>query len=245
MVFNERSDKLERLDTGEYTAEEYECCLAELSFINRFLGDETALKKTLLREIETNDLKFFSVLDVGAGSGEMLRAIARFARKQNRKARLFGLELNARSAKAILEESKNSFGEIRAVRGDAFQLPFADDAFDYAICSLFTHHFTNENVVKILLEMNRVSRRRIFVIDLHRHRAAYIFYKIFCFAFRISRLVREDGSLSILRSFKPKELEKAGSKAGLGNFSIERYFPFRLVLKGGKEKKNQPADKRG
>lgn len=236
-MFKERSCKLERLDTGDYTAEEYECCLAELSFINRFLGDEAALNKTLLREIETSELKTFSVLDVGAGSGEMLRAIADFAGKQNRKARLCGLELNARSAKAILEKSK-IYTKISAVRGNAFQLPFAEDAFDYAICSLFTHHFDDENVAKILAEMNRVARRRIFVVDLHRHRSAYIFYKIFCFAFRISRLVREDGSLSILRSFKLKELEKLGSKAGLENFSVERYFPFRLVLEGGKEKKN-------
>lgn len=236
-MFKERSDKLERLDTGDYTAEEYECCLAELSFINRVLGDEAALKKTLLREIETNDLKTFSVLDVGAGSGEMLRAIAGFAGKKNRKARLCGLELNARSAKAILEESKNSFGEIRAVRGDALQLPFADDAFDYAICSLFTHHFTDENVVKILSEMNRVARR-IFVIDLHRHRAAYLFYKIFCFGFRISSLVREDGSLSILRGFKLIELEKLGREARLENLSVERYFPFRLVLRSGQENKH-------
>ena len=228
-MFKTRSGKLERIDTGDYTSEEYERFLREIAFINRIIGDNRALKKTLLREIERENIKEFSVLDVGAGSGELLRAIAKFARKQNRKARLTGLELNAVSADAILEESKN-FEEIGAIRGNALILPFADDSFDYVICSLFTHHFTNENVVRILSEMNRISRRSIFIIDLHRHRAAYLSYKVFCTAFRISPLVREDGLLSILRSFKLKELKNLARKAQLKNISVKRSLPFRLVL---------------
>lgn len=231
-MFKTRSGKLERIDTGDYTPEEYARFLREIAFINRVIGDKKALKKTLLREIERENTKNFSVLDVGAGSGELLRAIADFARKQNREAHLVGLELNEVSAAAIKSESQN-YAEISAIRGNALGLPFADDAFDYAICSLFTHHFTDENVVRILTEMNRVSRRSIFVIDLHRHRAAYVLYKLFCAIFRISPLVREDGSLSILRSFKVKELEKLAREAKLENFSVNRSAPFRLVLKTG------------
>lgn len=232
-MFQKRSEKLERIDTGDYTAAEYDRFLHDIRLVNRFAGDNRALKKTLLREIADEDLSGFSVLDVGAGSGELLRVIARFARRTKRKCNLYGLELNARSAAAILEESKD-FAEIAAIRGDTFDLPFADDAFDYAICSLFTHHFRDENVARILREMNRVARRQIFVIDLHRHPAAYVLYKIFCAGFRISRLVREDGSLSILRSFKPSELEGLAHKIELGDCSVKRFFPFRLVLQGNK-----------
>ncbi len=228
-VFVTRSEQLERIDTGDYTQEEYERFLREIRLVNRFAGDNRALGKTLLRDIEKSDLRQFSVLDVGAGSGELLRAIARFSYRRDRRATLFGLELNSRSARAIVEESVN-FPEIEAVRGDALNLPFADDAFDYAICSLFTHHFTDDDIVRILEQMSRVARRGIFIIDLHRHRAAYLLYQIFCAAFRISPLVREDGSLSILRSFQPGELERLAGKANLKRFSVTRYFPFRLVL---------------
>ena len=226
-----RSLQPERIDTGDYTPEEYDRFLREIGFINRVLGDRRALNRTLLREIAFKDLQSFSVLDVGAGSGELLRAIAVFARKSNRKSRLVGLELNERSSNAIAEESSD-FAEIEAVRADAFHLPFADNSFDYAICSLFTHHFTDENVVRILSEMNRVSRRKIFVIDLHRHRAAYFLYKLFCRVFFISPLVREDGSLSVLRSFTPDELENLGEKAGLKDVLMKRIAPFRIVLEG-------------
>lgn len=231
MMFETRSLKLERIDTGDYTPEEYDRFLHEIRLVNRFAGDNRALKKTLLQEIKSENLKSFSVLDVGAGSGELLRVIAKFARKQNRRARLFGLELNERSANSILEESKD-FAEIEAIRGNALKLPFADNSFDYTICSLFTHHLSDEQIVETLNEMRRVSARKIFVIDLHRHPLAYISYKIFCTFFQISKLVRDDGSLSILRSFNPVELKKLAEKSDIKNVKVERIFPFRLVLKG-------------
>lgn len=228
-MFETRSLKLERIDTGDYTPEEYDRFLKDIKLVNRFAGDFFALRKTLLREIEKEKSNEFSVLDVGAGSGEILREIAKFARRKIKRAKLFGLELNARSARAILEESKN-FAEIKSVQANALCLPFANQTFDYAISSLFTHHLTDEQIIKTLQEMKRVARRKIFIIDLHRHRGAYFSYKLFCAAFGISPLVREDGSLSILRSFKPNELANLARKAGLEKVAVKRIFPFRLVL---------------
>src|SRR6185503_15463145 len=166
--FQQRSYELEHLDKGDYTPEEYEGCIVELQRVNQWLGDADALRKSLLENIARLDLKRFKLLDVGAGSGELLRVAAKWARESSRRAVLVGLELNARSAKAILEES-GEFPEINSVRGDAFRLPFADGEFDYVLCSLFIHHFKDEPVVELLREMDRVARRGIFVIDLHRH----------------------------------------------------------------------------
>jgi ubiquinone/menaquinone biosynthesis C-methylase UbiE len=229
--FRERSLELEHLDKGDYTAEEYEGCIIELQRVNRWLGDASALRDSLLTQIEKLDLRDFSVLDVGAGSGELLQVIADWARKGGRKAQLTGVELNARSAKAIAERATN-FPEISGLRGDAFRLPFADNEFDYAMCSLFTHHFKNNEAAAILRELRRVSAREIFVIDLHRHPVAYYFFTTIGRLFLRNRLTREDGALSILRSFTPEELLELGRLAGLGSPRVERHFPYRLVLEG-------------
>jgi ubiquinone/menaquinone biosynthesis C-methylase UbiE len=228
--FKKRSYELEHLDKGDYTPLEYEGCIVELQRVNKYLGDSRALRRSLLSEVERARLQSFSVLDVGAGSGELLRVAAGWARSSGREAQLTGLELNARSARAILEESKE-FHSIRAVRGDALRLPFDDCRFDYAICSLFTHHFKDEGVIGILTELRRVARRRLFVIDLHRHALAYFLYTTVGRIFLRNRLIREDGALSILRSFRPAELEGLARRAGLSNVAIERRFPFRLVLR--------------
>ena len=231
-MFAHRSLKLERIDTGDYTPAEYERYMREIRFINRHLGDSRALQKTLLGEIERLDLREFSVLDVACGSGELLRQIAEFARGSNRTAALLtGIDLNELSTSTTLSESRG-FAEINSVRGDAFRLPFADGAFDYAISSLFFHHLTDEQIPLVLAEMARVARRGLFVIDLYRHPAAYYLFRLFCFAFQISPLVMQDGSLSVLRGFKPGELLKLAAKSGVSELKTGRRMPFRVVLDG-------------
>ena len=227
--FRQRSLQLEHLDKGDYTAEEYEGCIVELQRVNRWLGDARALRHSLLAEIERLNLRDFSVIDVGAGSGELLGVIAAWAQESGRKTQLTGIELNSRSALAIAERAR-TFPEISAVRADAFRLPFVDDQFDYALCSLFTHHFPDAEVVTMLRELQRVAARGVFVIDLHRHPIAYLFYTTIGRLFFHNRLIREDGALSILRSFKPEELLNLGRRAGLNNPRVERHFPYRLVL---------------
>jgi ubiquinone/menaquinone biosynthesis C-methylase UbiE len=234
--FRHRSYELENIDKGTYTPEEYEGCIVELRRVNEWLGDSKALRNTLLKEIEREGLPSFSILDVGAGSGELLRVAAQWARETGRAASLVGLELNARSARAILDESAE-FREISSVQGNGFVLPFSDNSFDYAIQSLTMHHFDDEGAVGILREMDRVAARGIFVIDLHRNPVAYFFYTTVGHLILHNRLLREDGALSILKSFKPDELEKLGRQAGLRNVTVERHFPSRLVLSASKNGK--------
>lgn len=242
--FLERDQRLEHLDTGDYTAEEFEGCLIELRRINRWLGDSGALRRSLLAEVELAGLRNFSVLDVGAGSGELLRVIGRWTMAKEGQVNLVGLELNARSARAILDESR-SRRMVLSVQGDGRQLPFVDNQFDYVICSLFTHHFSNKMTVGILREMGRVARRRIFVIDLHRHPIAYYLYKTLGRLFLYNRLIREDGALSILRSFKADELKRLARRADLDNVEVERRFPFRLVLSARPEAPATSVDRLG
>jgi ubiquinone/menaquinone biosynthesis C-methylase UbiE len=142
---------------------------------------------------------------------------------------LVGLELNERSAREIVEGSLQ-YPQISSVRGDAFRVPFRDQNFEYVICSLFTHHFRDPQVVELLQEMARVARRKVFVIDLHRNVVAYTFFTTVAKLFLHNRLIREDGALSILRSFTPDELRTLGRKAELKNVTVEEHFPSRLVL---------------
>lgn len=233
-MFKLRATEPERIDTGDYTPEEYARFLREIRFINQRLGDRSALEKTLLADVSKLGLQSFSVLDVGAGTGELLGVIAASARAGGKNVRLVGLDLNDLSVNEIAAESQK-FGEISPVRADALKLPFADSSFDYVICSLFTHHLTDEQIPAVLKEMFRVARVGIVVIDLERSAKAWLLYKLFCFAYRISPLVRHDGSLSIRKGFTRDEMLRFGRELGNGNAVVSSVAPYRVVLTIGKQ----------
>ena len=214
-MFKTRSTQPERIDTGDYTSEEYATFLREIRFINRYLGDARALRRSLFREIGRLDLREFSLLDVACGSGELLRQTVHFAKSTGRDAKLTGIDLHELS---FIESATG----ISFVRGDAFRLPFADDSFDFVISSLFFHHLSDEQIPLAIAEMSRVARCGAFVIDLERSRTAYYLYKLFCFGFRVSPLVSEDGALSIRKGFRIDDLSRFGE--------VRRSAPFRINL---------------
>ncbi|MEO7658969.1 MAG: methyltransferase domain-containing protein [Pyrinomonadaceae bacterium] len=221
--FRKRSHKLERLDTGDYTAAEYDRWQYEMRFIHRIFGEGRALRKALLPEIMSSGEETISLLDIGAGSGELLRMVENWL--PNRRKVLIGADLNVRAVRTM------RLAGIKTLRCDAFRLPFADDSFDHVICSLFLHHLTNKEGGKLLAEMGRVARRGIIAIDLHRSPVPYYFY-LFVGRFFLQKFTREDGSLSILRSFKPGELHNMACQAGLKSFTVARSAAYRLVLSG-------------
>lgn len=220
--FSKRSDQLERLDTGDYTPAEYCRWQTEMRFIHRIFGEIRALRRTVFRDIAKTDGNV-SVLDVGAGSGELLRELSKWV--SGRTAFITGVEINRDAAHSI-----RSLG-VSAVQCDALELPFADDSFDFVFCSLFLHHLSEEAAVRLLKEMSRVARNCIYVIDLNRHPTAYYLYRALGH-FLLQRFTLEDGSLSILRSRNPAELLGLAKLAGLRDIKVEHSRVNRLILSG-------------
>ena len=220
-----RSLELERLDTGDYTEAEYALWQREMYYINRFLGDTRCLKleiRDALRESKTGSI---SILDVGAGSGELLESAREMFTNTSL---LVGVDINRSSVQTVASRA-----DMDAVQADALTLPFADSSFDIVVCSLFLHHLNDDAAVKLLGEMQRVARLRFVVIDLHRHALAYFLYRTFG-RLVLQKFSLDDGSLSIRRSFRPDELLALAVRAGVRNAEVRRRAAFRLVLSGRK-----------
>lgn len=219
--FAHRSTELERLDRGEYTPSEYARWQREMVYIHAMFGEERALKRTLLRDIKSNGTPKFSVLDVGAGSGTLLKKVREWC--GDWESLFVGAERDDVAAKSILEN------QLSSVQCDALHLPFASRSFDYVLCSLFMHHLNDDDSVRFLNEIGRVAQKRIYVVDLNRSAFAYYAYKLFGL-FVLQKFTREDGALSILRSRTPEELSALAARAGLSNIKVERSFVNRLIM---------------
>lgn len=221
--FKQRSYELERLDTGDYTPAEYRRWEREMFFIHRIFGEFRALRGSLYKDISAAGDESVSVLDVGAGSGELLKELAKWMKGHD--CFMVGVEIDPEAARSIRANG------ITAVQSDALHLPFPDNSFDYTFCSLFLHHLGDSEAVHLLREMKRVARKRIYVIDLNRQPVAYYFYRVVGRIF-LQRFTLDDGSLSILRSFDTAELTVLAEQAGLCEVKLERSKANRLVLSG-------------
>lgn len=218
--FEHRSIELERLDRGDYTPIEYARWQREMFFIHRLLGEQRALFRAMEPNTTTEGL---SVLEVGAGSGDLLRSFKRRARHDIN--RFIGSDGSFEAAKSIQAKG------CEAVQCNGLQLPFADDAFDVVYSSLTLHHFADADAVILLEEMRRVARKSVIVVDLRRSRLAYRLYRIFG-KLLLQPFTYEDGSLSIKRSFTQNELVSLAERAGFSSVEVYRSAAFRIVMRG-------------
>ncbi len=190
--------------------------LADLARINRWLGGHSVLLEELGRLEHTNSA--FSVLDVGAASGDHSRAIrARFPR-----ARVVSLDILARH---LIDAPPPR------VQGDALHLPFADGSFDYVSANLFLHHFADEDIVRILRGFGLVARRAVLATDLERHWVPRFFLPATRRMFGWNPITVHDGRISVDAAFTPAELRDLATRAGLPRPRVRRHLPwFRIAL---------------
>lgn len=209
------------LDPGVYAS-----ILNDLGRVNSWTLARGPTIRFLARAI--GKARRFRLLDVGFGQGDMLRAIARWARRRDLSAELVGVDLNPKSAAIAQAASPAEFG-IEYRTGDYREL---GGGFDFVISNLVAHHMTDDQLRDFLRFMEGEARRGWMINDLHRHSLAYLGYPLLCRLMGWHRVVREDGQLSIARSFRPAEWRTILADAGIepGAAKIVRHFPFRLCV---------------
>ena len=96
--------------------------------------------------------------------------------------------------------------------------------------ALFLHHFHGDDAVRLLREMDRVSRLGIVVNDLHRHPLAYAGIWALSRLLRMTPVVQHDGPISVLRGFHKAELPALTQAANLPPPDLQWRWAFRWTL---------------
>lgn len=221
-----RSRQDEQMDAPGLDPKVYEQVLHDLARVNRWTF--TAMPVLAYMKHAVGDARAFRLMDVGFGDGDILRAIARWARRRGIAADLVGVDLNEKSVAAARAATPAGFGiDYRA--GDYLD---QDGPFDFVISSQVTHHMTDEQLLTFLKYMESEARMGWMICDLHRHGFAHWGFPILARLLMVHRIVREDGRLSIARSFRPAEWEAYLAEAGIPREAVDirRRFPFRLCV---------------
>jgi SAM-dependent methyltransferase len=192
--------------------------LRDLVHYGRYLGGHRVLR-SLLRRLTRKDEEF-SLLDVGAASGNNAAIIQSFRRGARVTSLDYRFEHLARAP-------------YPKVAGDAFRLPFRDGSFDFVFCSLFLHHFEDDSIVELLKSFGAIARRSVVVIDLERGPGAYYFTPLTRWLFHWNRITMHDAPASVEAAFKKVELESLARRAGFTEVEVRRHRPWaRLSLVG-------------
>jgi hypothetical protein len=185
--------------------------LRDLARINRYLGGYYVLGRLFAGAVKVDE--GFSVLDVGAASGDMGAAI----RRRYPRATVTSLDYKGDHLAQAADPK---------LVADAFRLPFRPASFDFVFSSLFLHHFTNEQVVELFRSFRCLARRAVLAIDLDRGPLAYHFLPSTRWLFGWHDITISDGQISVGASFKKDELRALAVRAGLDRARVRVHRPW-------------------
>ncbi len=206
----------EILDSDSASSPEVQRTLADLRLINRWFGGISTTRRLLSRVIERTRQPSFTLLDVGAGSGDVSTKAAH------------QLQPRVQVQVTLLDRMTAHLppNGARKVTGDALALPFRDCSFDLVTCSLFIHHLEAAEIVRFVNEALRVARIAVLLNDLRRepmHLALmYAGYPIF------GRVTMHDGIASVRRSYTPPELHAILRRTKAARIDMENRFLYRM-----------------
>lgn len=207
--------------------------LHELKTINKLLGGNHVTTNGITKLLKSKQKQKVSIADVGCGGGDMIRVMADWAQRKKILVEFTGIDANPYTIK-MAENNLQDMTNVSLETANVFDKEFQSEKVDIITCTLFTHHFTDEELVLMFQSFREKARIGLVINDIHRNPLAYYGIKVLTHFFSKSRLVRNDAPISVLRSFNKAELTALLKKGGWEKFQITWKWAFRWQVIGMK-----------
>lgn len=225
--FLQRSEEKEIMDDLACSGIEVVQTLKELRTINKLLGGNKVTISGLELLMNSSKKDSYTLADLGCGGGDMAIHIKKWANKNRIKLNILGVDANPNIIEFARERVKEENLAIDFVEGNVFSPDFLEDSVDIQTCTLFTHHFTSEELVEILKNLKCQTKVGFVINDLHRHFLAYYSIKWLTQLFSKSEMVKNDAPVSVLRSFKKADWQNILNASGIEKYKITWHWAFR------------------
>lgn len=229
-MLKERSYDEELMDDLESSGEVIDQTLRELEVINRLLGGNYVTTNGIQKLIKgRNRNEPLLIADLGCGGGDIMKLIAKWALKKGVTVELIGFDANPN----IIDYARRNCAEYTNIKfevQDIFSDEFKQRRFDIMCCTLFTHHFNDEQLIRIFHQFKSQAKTGTVINDLHRHWFAYYAIKLLTQVFSKSPMVKYDAPLSVARSFRKADLRKIMNKAAIDTHQLRWMWAFRWQL---------------
>ena len=164
----------------------------------------------------------WTLLDVGAGSGDIARAAAAAARGHGLTLRPVAVELSRPAARQAQGHG------LAVILADGGALPVRPRSVDVIVASQVLHHQPREVAVRWMASFDRIARRAVVLADLRRSRVAMVGVWLASLPLGMAATTRHDAVVSLRRGYTLKEFRAMLREAGVP--AVPRYRPgFRIV----------------
>lgn len=201
--------------------------LGELDILNRYFGGH-AISLEGIKRLVTDRERTYHIADLGCGSGDVLKFIARWAQSNSYMVKLTGVDINP-NAIAYLKINCSDYPEIEGVVSNYKDYLASVPKVDIVHCSLFCHHLNERELLDLFQTLNNYTSG--FVInDLQRSRLAYWGAWLLPRLLNGTYLSKHDGPLSVKKAFTRDELLKLLHAAGVENAVVNWRWAFRYLV---------------
>lgn len=222
-----RTEADEIMDDFELKGSELREALDKIARINQLLGGNKLTLQGVQKLIQhNNNQDKIRIVDVGCGNGDMLRTLANFASRNNLNFELIGVDANSFTID-YAKKLSIKYPTIHYQCLDIFSEAFSKLNYDIVLCTLTLHHFKNEEINYLIKLFYQQSKVGIVINDLHRSTIAYRLFQMVCFVFRLNKMSKNDGLISILRGFKKAELVAFSNKINASKQMIQWKWAYR------------------
>ena len=227
----QRSLVPEKMDDPGLDTDLHLQALAGLKRINFFSRTPARIASTLHSIALRKGLQEISIVDFGSGGGEVAIGIANYFHRKGFPATVTGWDRSPIAIQAATTNIPTHLkGQVSFEPVDLESPSIQPLSFDFAICSLFLHHFEASHAIDMLRRMKNVARAGILVDDLRRSQTGLILAYLACYGLSRSPIVHFDGPQSVRAAFSIEEAKEMAREAELHGSTITRQWPQRFQL---------------
>jgi 2-polyprenyl-3-methyl-5-hydroxy-6-metoxy-1,4-benzoquinol methylase len=195
----------------------------QFAMINAAIAGWKRIYQTHIKPLLNEVVQPCSLLDIGFGGGDIPLKLAKWAAEDGFLLHITAIDTDPRAMEYVKSLSVPS--NVTFLHCSAVELLSIGGKFDLVISNHLLHHLNPDELKQLLNQSKKLSKGKVLFNDIERNDIGYGLFSLITLPFPYS-FIREDGLISIKRSYTFRELKKHIP----ADWEVRRQFPFRLLL---------------
>jgi 2-polyprenyl-3-methyl-5-hydroxy-6-metoxy-1,4-benzoquinol methylase len=202
-TLQKRAEEPELMDDFSMGGDDLHEALRDLRLLNQIFGASGPTIYGVERLwIQANSPKHLSILDVGAGSGDVNRHLLKWADKKGIEIRITLADVTPEAC----EEARIFFHDEPRVEVRLVDIRNITEAcVDIVTGSQFIHHFAGDELHAMVSHMHKASKLGVVINDIHRQWIPWVVVWVVSRVVSSNRYIRHDGPLSVAKGFRASD----------------------------------------